>query len=248
MVSERAPLSILPSLIKHDITSGYQVRTYCYSVCQGEKVGSQLDLQVLRVTQRAVRGLLRRDKSTVTSASSTIIIDKHELHPTWPVYSQHETRQHAEDGVTLTVDRSHTCYGPGDRIVVMATVKAQPLQTHMLRGFEFALRETTVFRASPHTTGKKGAPQVKVNNISERKVPVNVTLYGGTQHKAELTVTVPPHHTSATLNAARHIDIMYVLQVKALLGTGQSVTLDLPVVVSNWPRFVRRCLSCTQPS
>ncbi|KAI0929238.1 hypothetical protein AcW1_006231 [Taiwanofungus camphoratus] len=193
---------------------------------------------IATVCVKGKRGLLRRDKSTVTSASSTIIIDKHELHPTWPVYSQHETRQHAEDGVTLTVDRSHTCYGPGDRIVVMATVKAQPLQTHMLRGFEFALRETTVFRASPHTTGKKGAPQVKVNNISERKVPVNVTLYGGTQHKAELTVTVPPHHTSATLNAARHIDIMYVLQVKALLGTGQSVTLDLPVVVSNWPRSV----------
>ena len=182
------------------------------------------------------RGFLRRDKPTITATASTIIIDKHELHSTWPIYSQPETRTHTQDGVTLIVDRAHTCYGPGDRIVVMATVKSDTVHTVMLRGFEFMLRETTVFRAGPHTQGKKGSPQVKVASIGEQQIPVNVTLSGGTCHKAELIVPIPSNHTSATINAARHIDITYVLTVKALMSTGKPVSMDLPVMISNWPR------------
>ncbi|KAI0333628.1 hypothetical protein GY45DRAFT_1244637, partial [Cubamyces sp. BRFM 1775] len=182
------------------------------------------------------KGFLRRDKPTITATASTIIIDKHELHSTWPIYSQPETRTHTQDGVTLIVDRAHTCYGPGDRIVVMATVKSDTVHTVMLRGFEFMLRETTVFRAGPHTQGKKGSPQVKVASIGEQQIPVNVTLSGGTCHKAELIVPIPSNHTSATINAARHIDITYVLTVKALMSTGKPVSMDLPVMISNWPR------------
>ena len=200
---------------------------------------SPASLPQILTFRAARRGFLRRDKPVITATASTIIIDKHELHSTWPIYSQPETRTHSQDGVSLVVERAHTCYGPGDRVVVSATVKSDTLHTVILRGFEFMLRETTIFRAAPHTQGKKGSPQVKVSSIGEQKVPVNATLYGGTQHKAELSITVPPHHTSATINAARHIDINYVLTVKALLNnSGQPVIMDLPVMISNWPRFV----------
>ena len=121
-------------------------------------------------------------------------------------------------------------------MTVNATIKADNLNTILLRGFEFSLRESTVFRTGPGAGGKRGAPHVKVVVIAEQKVPVNATLYGGTQHKAELTCMVPSYHTSATINAARHIDITYVLSVKALMGTGLPIALDLPVVVSNWPK------------
>ena len=120
----------------------------------------------------------------------------------------------------------------------MATVKSDNLHAVVLRGFEFSLRETIVFRAGPHASGKKGAAQVKAATIGEQKIPVNLTLYGGTQHKAELTLIVPSHHATATVNAARHIDITYVLTVQALMGTGKPIIMDLPVVISNWPRSV----------
>lgn len=184
------------------------------------------------------KGFFRRDKSTIVSTASQIIIDKHELHSTWPIYSQPETRNIIQDGVTLIVQRGQTCYGPGDRIIVNATIKADNLNTILLRGFEFTLRESTVFRPGPGAGGKRGAPQAKVAIIAEQKVPVNATLYGGTQHRAELSCTVPSYHTSATINAARHIDINYVLCVKALMGTGLPIAIDLPVVVSNWPKTV----------
>lgn len=184
------------------------------------------------------RGFLRRGKAIIQSTQTTIVLDKHELHSTWPVYAQPESRHHVQEGVHLTVDRGQTCYGPGDRVSIMATLKSDSLHTVILRGFEFTLKETTIFRAGPYATGKKGAPQVRVTIIGEQKVPVNVTLYGGTQHKAELTCIIPHNHTTTSLNAARHIDITYVINVKALMGTGAHLFMDLPVIISNWPKYV----------
>ncbi|KAI0261407.1 hypothetical protein BC834DRAFT_479510 [Gloeopeniophorella convolvens] len=183
-------------------------------------------------------GFFRRNKSIILSTSTPIIIDKHELHSTWPVYQQPESRHLTQDAVMLTVDRSQNCYGPGDRVSVQATIRSDSIHTVILRGFEFTLKETTIFRAGPHATGKKGAPQVKINIIGEQKVPVNMTLHGGQSHRSELFVTVPQTHTTTTLTSARHIDITYVLIVKALMGTGKPLIMELPVMVSNWPRYV----------
>jgi hypothetical protein len=166
-----------------------------------------------------------------------IVIDKHELHSVWPLYQQPETRQLAQDGVTLVIERGSTCYGPGDRISVLATLKSEAAQASILRGFEFALREATVFRPGSGT-GKKAAPQVRVVIVGEQKVPVNATLYGGDEHRAELSCVIPSQHTTTTLASARHIDITYTVSVKALMGTGKPVQIDLPIVVSNWPRVV----------
>ncbi|KAF9268052.1 hypothetical protein L218DRAFT_954446 [Marasmius fiardii PR-910] len=189
------------------------------------------------VCTKGKRGFLRRRKSSVISTQASIIIDKHELHSTWPVYSQQETRQITNEGVTLTVDRNQTCFGPGDRISVMATLRSDSTNTVLLRGFELTLKESTIFRAGPYTSGKKSVPQVRVVTVDENKVPVNFNLYGGMVQKAELTCGVSPNHTTTSLNTARHIDITYVLSVKALLGTGPLV-MDLPIVLSNWQRVV----------
>ena len=169
---------------------------------------------------------------------ATIPIDKHELHSTWPVYSQPESRHLPQEGVNLSVDRTRNCYGPGDRVSIMATLKSDSLHTVILRGFEFTLKETTIFRAGPYATGKNKAPHVREAVIGEQKVPVNVTLYGGTQHKAELACIIPHNHTTTSLNSARHIDITYIIFVKALMGTGTHLVMELPVIITNWPRFV----------
>jgi hypothetical protein len=120
----------------------------------------------------------------------------------------------------------------------MATLKSDSLHTVILRGFEFTLKETTIFRAGAHVAAKNKAPQVKEAVVGEQKVPVNVTLYGGTQHKAELACNIPQNHTTTSLNSARHIDITYSLYVKALMGTGTHLIMELPIILTNWPRCV----------
>ncbi|KAF8838756.1 hypothetical protein BDN67DRAFT_971075 [Paxillus ammoniavirescens] len=185
------------------------------------------------------KGFFRRRKTAVVSQATTIIIDKHELHSTWPVYSQPESRSVHQEGVHLAVERGRTCYGPGDRVSVMAILKSDTINPVMVRGFEFTLKESTIFRAGPSaTSAKRSGPQVKTATIGEQKVPLSVTLYGGSQHKAELGCVIPNTHTTTSLNAARHIDITYVIIVRAWIGSMQSVMMELPVIVSNWPRNV----------
>ncbi|KAK7023762.1 high-temperature-induced dauer-formation protein-domain-containing protein [Favolaschia claudopus] len=218
-----------------------------FSIRIPESIPPSIDLQnraginyelVASVCTKGKKGFLRKRKSVVVSTQADVLIDKHELHSTWPVYCQPETRNINQEGVTLIVERSATCYGPGDRVSLFATVKSDALHTVILRGFELTLKESTIFRAGPYTSGKKSAPQVRVISISENKFPVNATLYGGTQHRAELTCMISPDHTTTTLNAARHIDITYTLSVKALMGTGTPLIMDLPVILSNWQRAV----------
>ncbi|KAF5390578.1 hypothetical protein D9757_002719 [Collybiopsis confluens] len=207
------------------------------SIALESRAGIKYEL-LASVCVKGKKGFLRRRKSNVVSTQAAIIIDKHELHSTWPVYCQPETRQITHEGVTLTVERNHTCYGPGDRISVMATLKSDSLSTILLRGFELTLKESTIFRAGPYTSGKKSVPQVRVAVVAETRLPVNFSLYGGMVQKAELTCAVSQNHTTTTLNTARHIDITYVLSVKALLGTGAPLVMELPVILSNWQRNV----------
>lgn len=96
-----------------------------------------------------------------------------------------------------------------------------------------------MFTAGVHAAGRKNStPQTKLANISESKTPVNATLYGGTQNTQELSFTLSGNHTTTTLNAARHIDVTYTLCVKALMGTGTHIVMELPVIISNWQRCV----------
>ncbi|THV08478.1 hypothetical protein K435DRAFT_740600 [Dendrothele bispora CBS 962.96] len=207
------------------------------SIALENRAGIKYELHA-SVCTKGKRGFLRRRKSTVTSTHNAIIIDKHELHSTWPIYCQPETRNISNEGVTLTVERNHTCYGPGDKITVIASLKSDSLHTILLRGFELTLKESTIFRAGPYVSGKKSVPQVKVAVISESKLPVNFNLYGGMVQRAELTCAISPNHTTTTLNTARHIDITYVLSVKAQLSAGAPIVIDLPVILSNWQRNV----------
>jgi len=181
---------------------------------------------------------MRRSSSSTLTVSEPVIIDKHELHSTWPIYSVPDRRVAVSQPLTLTVERDQTCYGPSDRVVVLATLKSDNLTPVVLRAFEFTLKETIEFKAGHHTSGKKGTPQIRHTHIGEQKVPVNVTLYGGTQNKAELSCIIPQTHTTTTVNTARHIDITYHIVVQALMGVGKPILIELPVTVSNWQRFV----------
>ncbi|KAF9001752.1 hypothetical protein BDQ17DRAFT_1281274 [Cyathus striatus] len=208
------------------------------SIALENRAGINYEL-VASVCVKGKKGFFRRSKSSVVSTTSQILIDKHELHSTWPIYTQPESRTlTTPEGVTLLVDRRSACFGPGDRIAVSATIKSDALHTIILRGFELILKESSVFRPGPFAQGKKSAPQAKVVVVSEAKFAVNATIYGGMGHKSDLSCGLSADHTTTTLNAARHIDVTYTIVVRALMGTGQPVVMELPVIVSNWQRHV----------
>lgn len=139
------------------------------------------------------------------------------------------------------LSRTSTCYAPGDRVAVIATVKSDDLGACVLRTIEFILRENVVFRASPHGPGKKNVPQLRSLSVGEQRSNANVTLYGGTQFRTELACSVPLEHVTATVNTARHIDVSYFMYVRAAFDNDKVLEVNMPVTLSNWPRFVRIC-------
>lgn len=162
------------------------------------------------------------------------MIDKHDLHSVWPVYTQPETRVITQEGVKLSVTRTQSCFGPGDTISVLATLHSDSMHTIVLRGFELGLKEVTTF-----TVGRKPpAPQVNNRVVDESKVAVNQALHGGTQAQSELVCRLPHNHAITTVTSARHIDITYSLVVKAVMGTGTHIAMELPIIISNWTRWV----------
>lgn len=169
-----------------------------------------------------------------------IVIDKHELHSTWPIYGQHDSRQVSrEDGLILIVDRGNTCFAPGDPLAIIATVKSENLRPVVVRSLELTLEEWITFHGASQGLGKKSAANVNtVNIIGEHKLPLSYTLYGGTQQRVELAVNIPPNHTTTSVTAGRHIDIAYKMRVRCFLDNTPTFEIDLPFTMTNWPRYV----------
>ena len=176
-----------------------------------------------------------RTKNTITTTTASVIIDKHDLHSTWPIYSQPEMRHVFEEGTKLIVERSQRCYGPGDRMSVTATVRTESprVTVIMLRSFEILLKETITFRGKAR---KKGETLTKTNIISGNMHHISTLMQEGMQETHDLFCILSSSHSNTTLTAARHIDITYVLIVKAILGIGPPLVVELPVIISNWKR------------
>lgn len=185
------------------------------------------------------RGLFRRDAAPVRETTAPIVIDKHELHSTWPVYLKPDVREVEKDGFHLTGERNNTCYGPGDPVVVRATLKSLT-GTGTVRSYEMALRETAVFRHGPNSGTKSiTGPIVRSNFIGSERLPVRVTMRPGLSDTIELKSTIPASHTTTTVVTAQHIEIVYSLAVRATIEGGTALVIDnIPVMMSNWPKYV----------
>jgi hypothetical protein len=183
-----------------------------------------------------IRGLFRRVTAPVMSASSPIVIDKHELHSTWPAYSQKDSRQVNKDGFTLVVERGNTCYGPGDTVLLRVTLKSStPPVT--IRSYEMALRETAVYRTGEAPKTANG-PQIRSSFVGSEKLSVNVLLKSGLAHTVDLKCIIPTSHTTTTVVTATHIEVVYGIAVRATLDDGRDLVIDnIPVMMSNWSRY-----------
>lgn len=185
-------------------------------------------------------------KADILRVEETIIIDKHDLHSTWPIYNQHEIRQMTltnSIGTTLSVERNCNCSGPGAVISILAIIAQNELHTVVCNRLELSILEITVFRR-PYTQRKKIPPQATTKIIASSQVDVNFVVKWGMQCKAELQCKITEDHATPTISTARFVDIEYVLEVKAFLGS-TFLHMKLPIIMSNWLRSSIMYLAAT---
>jgi hypothetical protein len=164
---------------------------------------------------------------------------KHDMHSTWPVYSQPEERKIVKDGMMLVVSRARTCLGAnGDQIPMTATL--YPDIPVSVRSFELALVQKIIYPnyGTPQTTRKgqvTAPPPPRSAIISEQKRTVNVRIQPGMHNSCELNCMLPPSYNAMTVSTARLIENSYEVHVSAVLEGGNTITVGLPIIVSPFP-------------
>ncbi|KAG8789771.1 hypothetical protein FRC12_013279 [Ceratobasidium sp. 428] len=206
---------------------------------------------IASVMLKGKKSLFKRDPAPITTHTAQIVIEKYDLLQTWPIYAIKQSRTSNAHGVTLVANFHQSGFGPGDVVPVEAILRADvPGTGVILRAYELTVRETLIFRSSPppvpqhhhHLLHSQPAPkrtpaaQTRSNIISDQKVPVPVQLFPGSQHRCDLGCQIPLAQTNVSVRTARHIEVNYVVQVKAVLANNSVVVVDLPVTITNWQR------------
>ncbi|KAG9087542.1 hypothetical protein FRC06_002488, partial [Ceratobasidium sp. 370] len=206
---------------------------------------------VASVMLKGKKSFFKRDPAPITTHTAPIVIEKYDLLQAWPIYAIAQSRTSNAHGVTLVANFHQSGFGPGDVVPVEAILRADvPGTGVILRAYELTVRETLIFRSSPppvpqpnhhllHSqSSQKRTPaaQTRSNIISDQKVPVPVQLFPGSQHRCDLGCQIPLAQTNVSVRTARHIEVNYVVQVKAVLANNAVVAVDLPVTITNWQR------------
>ncbi|KAG9099948.1 hypothetical protein FS749_016646 [Ceratobasidium sp. UAMH 11750] len=193
--------------------------------------------------------LFKRDPTLIPTSITPIVIEKYDLLQTWPIYATPQSRTSNAYGVTLVANLNQSGFGPGDVVSVEAILRADASGAGvMLRGYELTVRETLIFRRpgppldhspdldSQPSQKRTPAIQTRSNIISDQKVLASLQLFPGHQHRCDLGCQIPFIQTNVSVRTARHIEVNYVVQVKAVLSNNTVVVVDLPVTITNWPR------------
>ncbi|KAG9022080.1 hypothetical protein FS837_006764 [Tulasnella sp. UAMH 9824] len=209
------------------------------SLALESSVGIKYELVASMLTKK--KGILRWEPTRTVTASSEIVIVKHELHSAWPMYARPESRGTMLDGHMLTANRIHCAYGPGDQIAVQTLVKNDTQQVSQVRYYEFALRERVMYKPGGTQNGTRKMmtySQTSSRAIVEQMIPITMIspIHPGMEAKAELSLQVPFNQTTTTVSFAHHIEVQFVIRVGAVLTTGLQLFLDLPITISNWTR------------
>ena len=95
---------------------------------------------------RLKKGLLRKKKyETTVQDIQDLVLEKHELHSTWPIYNQPEEFQTKEGPFSAKLFRNKCAYGVTDQMDVRLVVSSQAAKTVKLKSITIGVRQTVTF-------------------------------------------------------------------------------------------------------
>ncbi|WWC94724.1 hypothetical protein V866_001572 [Kwoniella sp. B9012] len=170
-------------------------------------------------------GLFKKESYPILKISEPLIIIKHDLHSSWPLYNipDSKTIKASNDQLILNVSRPNTAFSSGDRIQFSASLKSTKSQPFKLKGFECTIYELiTSIPIPPDPQGTKGKKRKSLQNpitksrpVSTVKAAVDERIGLGGEKSAKIEMLVD--RVLVTVKNARTLRVEYALEVKAVM-------------------------------
>ncbi|WRT70357.1 uncharacterized protein IL334_007355 [Kwoniella shivajii] len=197
---------------------------------------------VAALCYRQKGGMFKKESYPILKISESILITKHELHSTWPIYQipstissndqpQTPTATTASNNngqLVLNVSRPNRAFGSGDKIQFSASLKSTKSQPFKLKGFECTMYEIITSIPSPPPTQPNGNTNVKdkkrksmLNPISRSravatvKAAIDEKINLGGERSARIEMLID--RVQSTTTNARSLKVSYELEVKAVM-------------------------------
>ena len=191
------------------------------------------------------KSLFRREETTsVIQSVHPILIEKHELHSTWPIYNQPDLHSGERGLLRAKLRRERNCYAPGDRVKVKIIVMSNRVEPAKIKSVAFSIKETVTFhglKSSRMTLTSNAANSTKpasqhVETVTQKAKQVGKKLYKGDSMDFDLECTIPKSHSLMTISTGKHIEVSYTMRVYVDVSKAPIIIDHVPMVMTTFPR------------
>lgn len=190
------------------------------------------------------RGLLKKEEiPSVIQAVQPIVLDKHELHSTWPAYNQPDTHTGERDGLRAKLRRQRYAFAPGDKVSVKVIVSSSRVEPAKIKSVAVTIKETVTFHGvkpsrksltSSSTSAKPSMQRVEI--ISQKAKTVGKKIYKGDSNDYDLECIIPKSHPMMSISTGKHIEVSYTLRVYVDISKSPIVIDHIPMMMTTFPR------------
>ncbi|CEH16664.1 Immunoglobulin E-set [Ceraceosorus bombacis] len=210
------------------------------------KLDKQCGISYELVTSLCVKGkkgLLRSSPtSSIVQSTHPIALEKHELHSTWPIYHISDEHSDENDGVKARVERTQTCYGPGDTVTIKVFVYSTKVAPVKLKSVAFSVRETITFRGGGSKTnrlssfgGGGAAASQRTETLAQKSKTYGKKMYKDEEQEFILTCQIPKSHSLMTIQTAKHIEVSYTMRIYVDVSKAPIIIDHLPLTITTFP-------------
>ncbi|WFC96487.1 hypothetical protein MBRA1_003145 [Malassezia brasiliensis] len=192
---------------------------------------------------RVKKGFLRRTqvKRTVSDAQ-TIVLEKHELHSTWPLYNVPEEFEETSGLYRVRLYRNKQSYAALDSVDVRVIVYSKAPDPTKLKSISVGVRQTVTYlpqaKGDVASNAAPGTVQQRSEILAQKSKNIRKKINQDEFLMYDLSVTLPKSRTLMTVSTAKHIEIAHSLRVAVEIGKECIVFERLKMQISAFPSSV----------